>query len=491
MKRFILFLLITGLVLTASAQRVYFIYLQAEPAQPFFIKMDGKIHSSSSSGYLILSRLPDSTYSFSVGFPQEKWPEQPFTVKIGQRDHGFLLKQFAEKGWGLYDLRSMQIQYSAAPVVKEAAPEKPENKDVSPFTDLLSKATGDPSLRDKPPAPRPAEKPVAEPVVARTDIPVKEEPKPEAKDTALLKSVAETAAAIKPADKPATQMPVDVKPVAVPVVNTVEEVKKELADPVQKEPAPAPVTDLKTVTAEPLKKNEPEPVKEVVPVAVTEPVPVKPAEVNNETVSVLRNGVVTKRAESSTTEGFGLVFLDSWEGGMADTIRLLIPNPKQIFAAPVKEEPKEEKKFLDIPATAVKSEDKPAEVNPEVPKAAEKVKEELPKTEAKPVLAEEKAVTTGNCTAVAEESDFFALRKSMAAAEGDEEMISQAKKYFKMKCFTVAQLKNLSSLFLNDEAKYNFFDAAYKYTSDKPAFSSLQAELKDPYYINRFKAMLL
>jgi len=45
-------------------------------------------------------------------------------------------------------------------------------------------------------------------------------------------------------------------------------------------------------------------------------------------------------------------------------------------------------------------------------------------------------------------------------------------------------------LFLNESGKYKFFDEAYLYTSDVENFSALQSELKDDYYINRFKAML-
>lgn len=78
----------------------------------------------------------------------------------------------------------------------------------------------------------------------------------------------------------------------------------------------------------------------------------------------------------------------------------------------------------------------------------------------------------------------------MAASENDEDMLNEAKKYFKIKCFTTSQLKNLSTLFLNDEGKYKFFDTAYSYVTDTENFSSLQAELKEEYYINRFRAML-
>ena len=78
----------------------------------------------------------------------------------------------------------------------------------------------------------------------------------------------------------------------------------------------------------------------------------------------------------------------------------------------------------------------------------------------------------------------------MAAKNDDDEMIDEAKKYFKTKCFTSLQIKNLSVLFLNDAGKYKFFDLAYSYVSDPDNFGSLQSELKDEYYINRFKAMI-
>ena len=78
----------------------------------------------------------------------------------------------------------------------------------------------------------------------------------------------------------------------------------------------------------------------------------------------------------------------------------------------------------------------------------------------------------------------------MAAESNEENMIKVAKKAFKTKCFSTDYIKNLSTLFLKDEAKYNFFDAAYPYVSDIGAFSTLENQLSDPYYIKRFKAMI-
>ena len=78
----------------------------------------------------------------------------------------------------------------------------------------------------------------------------------------------------------------------------------------------------------------------------------------------------------------------------------------------------------------------------------------------------------------------------MAAVIGDENMLNEAKNYFMTKCFATEQIKNLGLLFLNEKGKFDFFDLAYTYVTDPDKFTVLQSELKDPYYINRFKAKL-
>jgi len=62
--------------LSIQAQQNHFIYIQADSRQPFYVKLDKKIYSSSASGYLILSRLQTGEYNLAVGFPQNEWPEQ-------------------------------------------------------------------------------------------------------------------------------------------------------------------------------------------------------------------------------------------------------------------------------------------------------------------------------------------------------------------------------------------------------------------------------
>ena len=145
-------LLITCFVLlltisTAFTQRTYFVYLQTESEQPFYVKLNEKVISSTSSGYVILSRLRDSAYDFTLGFPGNQWPEQKFTVGVAKKDHGYLVKNFGEKGWGLFNLQTLAIQMSG--VKNEKIPATSSAGEVNAFTDLLSKAANDSTIRQK------------------------------------------------------------------------------------------------------------------------------------------------------------------------------------------------------------------------------------------------------------------------------------------------------------------------------------------------------
>jgi len=419
--------------------------------------MNNKVYSSSASGYIILPKLVDSTYIFQVGFPQHKWPDQGFSVTLNRQDHGYLLKNFKDKGWGLYDLQTMAVQMSIGSSPEELA--KKQNKDGASFTDILAKAADDPSLKEKPVQPKVEEK--------KPEVVKKEEPKVEEKKTEVVKK---------------EEPKVEEKKL---VVVKKEEPKVEIKEPVTTKPV-----EEKDVWV--TKKEEPK-VEKTEPVVVkTEPTKEEPkAEIKEEQVvrteekkttgfDPYKTSQVKKWSESSTTEGFGLVFIDDYLDGNKDTIRLVIPNPKPIVNV-IKEEPKEEKKFLEIETPA--KEEKPVVTE-------EKRTEEKTTEPVVTVPATGKKALTNNCVELATESDFFKLRKKMAAEDKEDNMIAEAKKYFKTKCFTTAQVKNLSTLFLSDESKYDFFDLAYKYVSDTEAFPGLQAELKDEYYSSRFKAML-
>jgi Domain of unknown function (DUF4476) len=216
-------------------------------------------------------------------------------------------------------------------------------------------------------------------------------------------------------------------------------------------------------------------------------------------------------------QGAEMIYTDN-SGSKTDTIRILIPVDKeQAVAAPpiAKEEKpvlKEEPIVKELPPAA--KEEKPiAKELPPAPKEEKPaVKEEKPAPKEQFISMElppnklgagkqpEVAVPTApvkkvaminsNCRNHANEDDFMKIRKKMVAEDNDDDMVAAARKIFKTKCFTTEQVKNLGVLFLKDEGRYKFFDAAYPFVSDTDNFNSLEAQLTEEYYINRFRAMV-
>lgn len=454
MKKFLLLAVVCCALLGAQAQHVYFIYLQTDNKSPFYLKTGDKVYSSTASGYLIVPKLIDSTYNVVVGKPGST--EARFTISINGKDKGFLLRESGQK-LSLFDLQTMAlIEPSAAPSAPVSYTEKTDR-----FTTLLSQAADDPSLlqmvvftpsEKTKPAPKPADAVVTTAVtedVQKTATPI-QEPPVQAKDTQ-----ATIAATPAPAVTPDT-------------VLAVTEKEKE-----------------------PLKKVEEAAVKTELPKEETA-APEKTEPVADE--SVYKRSVVSRRSESSTSEGFGLMFTDSADG-VIDTIRLLIPNPKSIFQTGAEEVVKEEKRFLEIqPKTPKKEKETTQREEEKQPKKrlslfgkkeADQADEVVSRQEKAAVVQKEEG-----CRNNASDNDVARLRRNMVGKSSEEDMIGEAQKYFKSRCFTTQQIKGLSSLLLTSAGRYLFFEAAYHHVSDKEKFSSLQNELWDRNDINRFKALL-
>ncbi len=415
MKRLLSFLLLINLSFASFSQKSFFIYIQAESGQPFNVKLADKIYNSSSAGYVILPKLADSTYTFSLSFVKQPSSPQLYKVEIGRKDHGYLLKNLGDKGWGLYNMQTMVV---LMPAGAGAAVPVEKSKDVSPFTEVLSKASDDPSLKTSP-ATKQTEKP------AEKEVKAEAQPATEPKEIVVEKPKEKPVETVVVAEKPKETLPETVVVAEKPNEKYTPPVVV-MEKPKENEPA---------VIVEKPKDKEPEPVANVEAVAAD-----------------FKPSVVKKKSESSTTQGFGLVYTDTYADGHTDTIRLVIENPK-------------------TPAMVTETPAVP-------PVTAEAEKKELAKPE------------SGGCAAVATETNFYELRKNMAAAGRDDAMIAEAVKYTKSTCFTTAQYKNLCVLFLNDQGRYKFFDAVYDYTADPENFPTLQSELKEEYYINRFRAML-
>ena len=447
MRRVVLSFVFLIAVYSSFSQRIYFIYLQTESQQPFFVKMDEKLYSSTASGYLILSKLRDSVYNFTVGFPGNHLGEQKFNCLINHKDHGYLIKNYGEKGWGLLDLQTSVVQMSLNADNKKGT--AASNAPVNAFTELLAKAADDSTLKQK--------------------IVMAEEKK------------AETAA--KVADK-------KMDSVLTTTINKVADVPKQVTDSVKKEAVATKKTvqqqapDVSTKTPEPVKaavdsvrkqdvastkKNQSAqpPVTEKVVDEIAKNADIKVKQdtsvgLNTSDQGSFAKTKVIRKSESSTTEGFGVTYIDVQPDGKQDTIKIIIPNNETKIQPATSETRTKD--------TVVKKNDE-SQGNTTI-------------------TAEVKPVFKNSCRQIASDADFYKLRKKMAGGKSDNAMLDEAGKLFKIKCFTTNQIKSLGTLFLGDGGRYNFFDVAYPHVSDAENFPSLQSELKDEYFINRFKAML-
>jgi len=413
--------------------------------------MNDRIYSSTTSGYLILSNLLDTAYTFSIGFPSSQ-SESRFSVKLNSKDKGFLIKNF-NSGLGLFDLQNLTI-------TNEQKDESPKNiafiRRNDDFSSLLSKAANDTSLLY---------------AVVRTpveDVAIHEpQPKEEiikkTEDTPLLKnnevvvvSSAETLSVEKHQDSLlATQSGSELK-------KDNDMSGKTSDENIQKgSVAVIAVTEQSNQVAIDSLKNTGS--DSLVNKTTLESTPTDSSE-----NGVFKKSVVKKHSESSTSEGFGLVFYDLYEGGQ-DTIHLLIPNPPIIINQSSENDSSEVQKNLQLTEEAKKDTVLQAPIV---------------------VAVKSNSPTKMQCKTIASDNDFLKLRKNMAAENTDEAMVASAKRSFKTRCFTTEQIKNLGALFLTSAGKYQFFDAAYLHVSDQEKFSSLESEIKDDYYLKRFKALI-
>src|SRR5688572_18386558 len=422
---------------TVKAQKVYFIYLQTDNQQPFYARMGEKIYNSTNAGYLILSNLRDSNYSINIGIQGSQAPDEPYSITVNKKDQGFLIKNFGEKGWGLFNLSSMAVTMPVSKPATTAQTVKTEKRDDNAFTNLLAKAADDSTIKERP-------------VVTKTEEPVVTKTEEKKTDDAALTNGKKDG--IKETNSPKQE---EIKKAIIPV-GVKEESKPDESATKSQVQASDDAAKMKADSIAAAKKREEELLTQERIIQDS----IDKARAGSSNTPEYKKSVVKLKSESSTSTGIGLVFIDAVADDKADTIRILIPAEIK-KANPVGVKP-EEKKFLDIPSS-----------------------DSVQKENVAPAV-----LINNNCKASANDDDFFKVRKKMVSENTDNNMISEAAKVFKTKCFSTTQIRNLSTLFLTDEFKYKFFDASYPYVSDIGNFSSLQSELKDEYYITRFKAML-
>lgn len=472
-KKFFIFCLLFMVSFGVFAQQNHFIYLQTENNQLFYVRLSGKIFSSSSAGYLIIPGLSDGTLELTVGFPKNEFPEEKFDIRINNKNEGFLLKNMNEKGWVLFNLQSLAIIEKTS-VESQAIAVKPNplvKEDT--FTSLLANAVNDSSLFQQ------------NNIISNQQQP-KQANQVVNKNDSLSKNL-------------------------IPLTGSVNAVSTnsphESNDTITKNVASIPVSIPDRISGDTtrihdsvygkgenninkiLDVNQPSGIDMVYTVR-------KPSGVDTVRIFIPANGISNSAQPAEKPNSSDITF-KSTDSTLTITPTVVPPdymvsdhlkNIKDSSIINFKDSSIVKSDFLQE-----KREDN-SQLNDKIANEAEahSVNDKIrPDNQ---IILLPQAVTSSevnsDCNSFATDQDFLKVRKKMAAATGMENMVDAARKFFKLKCYSTEQIKNLSYLFLSEEGKYLFFDMAYQFTSDSNLYETLQSQFKDTYYLNRFKAMI-
>ncbi len=129
--------------LTSFAQQQYFLFLQTDKNQPFYVRIGNQVVSSMGDGYALIGKITDSARAVIIGFPRNAIPEQQFFLPSLHRDAGYVMKQSPDKTWTLVDLQSETIIRSSTAAEEKKNNEVSGEKRDDAFSRLLAAAVND------------------------------------------------------------------------------------------------------------------------------------------------------------------------------------------------------------------------------------------------------------------------------------------------------------------------------------------------------------
>jgi hypothetical protein len=503
MKRFAFCIAILFWSVNLMAQQEYFIFIQADNGQPFYAIVNAKTHSSTPRGNLIISRLRDTTYQITIGFPGNKYPEQVFAVAINKKDKGFQLRQVSTSEWNLFN---WQNQESIKPPSRSSSNQMAQGeRKTDGFAVLMANVVNDstvlytsiakaePGLKEK------KEETKADPGTGinenSTDVAKNSSSNEVDKMLATKEAVKLTDTLNKVSNKTDSHKVESKEAIVVVPIDQKEKTKAANLEVKNSRPDSALVKSDESSNAKSTSKKEETAIALGLATAQSKDSLEKKIDT---TVSIpITTPAAEKVAEINTERGKELVFL-SRGAGSVDTVKVFISfeldvdtsslvkkvdtplhneievlKPKVDAAVVVNENEKEKQKEIKNPDTVK-----------QVPATTVAPTEENKKPEKKIDMI------NSDCRGLAIDADVDKLRIKMLAENNVDDRIAAARKYFKTKCFYTKQIKSLSELFLSDEGRYRFFDAAFPFAVDSENFKQLVSLLSDEYFVNRFKAMV-
>ena len=525
-----------------AQEQQYFLYIQNEKPQPFYVKYNGKVLSSSDRGYIIIAELPAGTTPLTVGFPKNEAPEQQFQVKLSKNDQGYLLKQTDEKNFALYNLQTFSVTKANT---AEKAPEQPVaaagGESSAGFTDTNTTtaapvatetpaATGDTTGQAMMAALR---KDLDTALGGKAEITTTGKAAPPKKAN---NKFAETLDKVVHDDRPeeiAVEAPPAAAPAAAAATGAVVDASGVVLTPEPKKnrrkrkQERAALTDeeqalLKQVMDDEHKAAQADSAATVdVPAAAPAEIPAAPANTEaatqpvaaaetpvTDTAAVVKDEAPRKARKGKKKKSSDPEFIEFMDDSTGQ--RSSVP-ATEAAAAPAAKETAADVAAPTANAAAPAITDASA-VTLETPKVSKKKKRKLAELAdaeerpnnivtdsvdySAPVRKEKAAKEEGvkminsDCANTMDETAFRKLLRKFVSAKDDDGMITTFQRNTRGYCLETAQVKRLAQLVGTDEYRYRLLDMAYPKVYDSEKFSDLGSLLIDNYYQSRFKAML-
>jgi hypothetical protein len=494
----------------AYSQENYFVLIQAEDNKPFYAMLDGKTYPSSATGHLILSRLKDSTYLVTIGFPRDLFPEQQFSIKVNDKDLGFQLKNSGGNGWGLFDPQSMELKM---PVKKEVPESKKAVEGVrkdDAFSRLMAGVVNDTAVMY-------ADFAVDLQHTGGPGTVTGARPGPTQVPGSGSGTGSEAIPGLVRADNPEVKVDIEIVKGDKGLTKT-NGVGLRSDSGVVKETAPQVRVDSGIVKANNKEGQSERPKQDsagMVLVSVLKDSSAigssgKMAEPKVEKDSLRANPapLVEKLSEKRTKKQVRLVFVDHNKGGGRDTIIVRIPMDtllqepasgvnstgekisKGKDAGVVQAGPSHSGNNFSGPALAGEGNLVQNKIRPDSSFTTGTTRKgNIAANSSSSIVKNRPVLGNSDCRGYASDDDVNQLKAKMMTAISDRARIDLAKKVFRNRCFTSSQVKALNKLFMNDEGRFGLLEAAYPFVTDSEQFKSLVNLLTDPNVVGRFKKM--
>jgi hypothetical protein len=509
----------------------YFVLIQADDGQAFYIRLDNQLYSSSPAGHLILARLKDSAYTITVGFPGQTYPERRYLLNIHQKDWALRLTR-QDGRWGLFDSQGQPVATVADPGTNEKPMLAGMKKDDA-FSQLMSAIVRDtavmyntydaaPPDSTQPVAVTPAVTPAITPAI--TSVPATTLA-PSATSAPSTSALAETpiihdssgSLIFTPAGLSATVTSPYIRDSSGPARSPADTLSSHPARPSSSTTNPAipsaptgvvklsehrSTQSLSLVYADHPADRKTDTIDVVIPVDSPIATVLHPPSPDTAHSTISRHSQSRDTSHSTagnhsqspdTSHSTATLHIRSSDSSHS-TITLHIRSSDSSHSTITRHIRSSDSSHSTIPPRP-KSTDTSHSTIPPRPQSPDTshstpghaLKSDSPNLAAIPHKSSLPFVNS-DCHAFATDYDVDKLRVRMLDATRDDERIQTAYKIFKTKCFTTRQVRALSEVFTTDPAKFKFLATAYPFVSDDN-FPELVNLLSDPVYAERFRTM--